>query len=319
MDALLSPIRFVHDMALAIAQADADGIWIMAAGSLVAMGCALLGCFLVLRRMSMMGDAISHAVLPGIVLAVLFTGSRSMIPILIGAGVLGVLTPLITDVLNRQGRLQSDAAMGVTFTWLFAFGIILISKFARQVDIDLDCVFMGEILYVPLDRLVVAGLDLGPREIWTVGPVALANAIFVVLAWKQLKVCAFDPGLAASMGIQVALWHYLLMGFVSMTTVAAFWSVGAILVVAFLTVPPNAAYMLTDRLWLMVVLANVFGIASAVIGYGVATVIDGSIAGAMATTAGALFALTVLLSPRHGVLAKWIAQRRAGAALVPEV
>jgi manganese/zinc/iron transport system permease protein len=287
-----------------------DSLWIMVTGSLVGAGCAMVGCFLVLRRMSMLGDAISHSVLPGIVVAFMFTGSRSIAFMLAGAAALGLLTAFITDALNRWGKLQNDAAIGVTFTWLFALGVILVTKFTGHVDLDVQCVYEGEIMYAPFDPLVVAGTPLGPRAAWTMGLALAANALFLLLGWKQLKVCAFDAGLAASLGISVALWHYLLMGFVSLTTVAAFEAVGVILVVAMLTVPPNAAYLLTDRLWVMVTLASAIGVASAVTGYILATAIDGSIAGAMATMAGVFYVLAALFGPRHGVLSRLRSRRR---------
>ncbi|MBI2423284.1 MAG: metal ABC transporter permease [Candidatus Hydrogenedentes bacterium] len=295
---------------MAVLHADASGWWIMLIGALVSSACSLIGCFLVLRRLSMLGDAISHAVLPGIVIAFLWSGSRDILPMLLGAGALGLLTAFMTDVLNRQGKLQTDAAIGVTFTWLFAIGVILLSKFASNVDIDLDCVLYGEILYAPFDTVLWGESDLGPRAVWVLAGVTLANAIFVVLGWKQLKVCAFDPGLAQSIGINVALWHYLLMGFTSISTVASFESVGAILVVAMLTVPANTAYLLTERLSHMIFIAIGVGIASSVGGYGLATVLDGSIAGAMATVSGLFFVMAALFSPRHGVVAGFIRRRR---------
>lgn len=302
---------FFIDIFRAIFQADASGLWIMFLGILVASGCSLVGCFLILRRMAMLGDAISHAVLPGIVVAFLFTESRNILPMLLGAGALGLLTAFLTDMLNRKGRLQNDAAIGVTFTWLFALGVILVSQFAGQVDLDLDCVLYGEILYAPFDRFMLGETDLGPRLVWTMGLVAIANLVFILLGWKQLKVCAFDPELALSLGINVVVWHYLLMGFVSMSTVAAFESVGAILVVAMLTVPPNTAYLLTDRLWLMVLLSVLIGSLSAILGYGLASAIDGSIAGAIATVSGVFFVLAALFSPRHGAIIKVFVRRRA--------
>ncbi len=291
---------------------DADSLWVMLIGSLVGASCALVGCFLILRRLSMLGDAISHAVLPGIVFAFMLTGSRNIVPMLVGAGALGLLTAFLTDSLHRYGKLQSDAAVGVTFTWLFAVGVILISKFAGQVDLDTDCVLYGEIIFAPFDVLIIGENEYGPRAVWMLGGVTLANLLFVVLGYKQLKVCAFDPELAASLGIKVALWHYLLMGFVSMTTVGAFESVGAILVVAMLVVPPNTAYLLTDRLGVMIGLAVAFGVLSAVLGYWIAYWLDASVAGAMATVSGLLFMAVALASPRHGVLARALAQRRAG-------
>lgn len=285
--------------------------WVIVVGALTASACALVGTFLVLRRLAMLGDAISHAVLPGIVLAFLLTESRNTLPMLLGAGSLGLLTAVLTEVLTRHGKLQSDASIGVTFTWLFAVGVILVSRFAYQVDLDLDCVLYGDILFAPLDTWSVGGVNLGPRPAWILGGVTLANLLFVTLGYKQLKVCTFDAALAASMGINVTLWHYLLMGFVSMTTVGAFESVGAILVVAMLIVPPNTAYLLTDRLSVMLALSVALGIVSAVLGYWLATMLDGSIAAAMAVVSGVLFALAAAFSPTHGGLAWYLARRRA--------
>jgi manganese/zinc/iron transport system permease protein len=296
---------------------DADSLWVMLIGSLVGASCALVGSFLILRRLSMLGDAISHAVLPGIVFAFLLTGSRNIFPMLIGAGALGLITAFLTDTLHRYGKLQTDASIGVTFTWLFAVGVILVSRFAGQVDLDTDCVLYGEIIFAPFDVLIIGDNEYGPRAVWMLGGVTLANLLFVVFGYKQLKVCAFDPELAASLGINVALWHYLLMGFVSMTTVGAFESVGAILVVAMLIVPPNIAYLLTDRLGVMIGLAVFFGVLSAVLGYWVAYVLDASVAGAMASVSGLLFVIVALGAPRHGVVMRAISQRRIGAMTPP--
>ncbi len=286
-----------------------DSVWIVLIGSLVATSCALVGCFLVLRRLSMLGDAISHAVLPGIVVAFMLTGSRNIGFMLVGAMAMGMLTAFLTDVLSRFGKLQSDAAMGVTFTWLFAIGVILVSKFTGMVDLDVDCVLYGEIVLAPLDVIEWGGRNFGPRAIWLTGIVCVANLLFVTLGYKQLKVCAFDAGLAASIGISVSLWHYLLMGFVSLTTVASFESVGAILVVAMLIVPPNTAYLLTDRLSYMLLIAVGVGILSALGGFLLATWLDGAIAAAMAVVSGVLYTLAALLGPRHGVLARHRAHR----------
>jgi manganese/zinc/iron transport system permease protein len=254
--------------------------------------------------------------LPGIVLAFLFSGSRDIVPMIIGAGALGLFTAFTTDLLTRHGKLANDASIGVTFTVLFAVGVILVSRFAGQVDLDLDCVLYGEILYAPFDTLIVNGTSIGPRSAWIMGAVALANFLFVALGWSRLKVCAFDTALAASLGVNVVLWHYLLMAFVSTTTVAAFESVGVILVVGMLIVPANTAYLLTDRLWLMHLLAVLAGVLSALGGYVLATALNGSIAGAMATVAGALYILAALFGPRHGVVSRRMA--RNALALQPD-
>jgi manganese/zinc/iron transport system permease protein len=288
------------------------GGWIILAGALTAVACALVGSFLVLRRMAMLGDAISHAVLPGIVLAFLFTGSRSSPAILVGAGAVGVLTAFLVEFLHKKGRLQADASIGVTFTWLFALGVILVSALAGQVDLDQDCVLYGEIAYVPWDTWSWNGVDVGPRPVWLLFGLVLVMLAFVLLGWSRLKIVSFDPELAAAVGIPVGVWHYLLMGAVSMTTVASFEIVGAILVVAMLVAPAATAYLLTDRLGRMIALAAAFGVASAAGGYALATWLNASIAGAMGVVTGLFYFTALVFAPRHGLLA-----RRRSARLLP--
>ncbi|MBO8163271.1 MAG: metal ABC transporter permease [Brevibacillus sp.] len=280
-----------------------NSLWIILTGSLVAASCGLLGCFLILRRMAMLGDAISHAVLPGIVIAFLWSGSRDTLPMLLGAGTLGLITVLLVQLLHQNG-VKSDAAIGITFTSLFSVGVILVSLYTQQVDLDLDCVLYGEIAYVPWDTWEWNGMDMGPRAVWGLSGVFLLSLLLIGLFYKQFKVCAFDPAMAAAVGIPVMLFHYLLMGLVSLTTVASFESVGAILVVAMLVVPGATAYLLTDKLHVMLILSMAIGVISSVFGYGLAAWLDSSIAGAMTTVAGALFLLAFLLSPRYGVVVK---------------
>lgn len=282
-----------------------NAFWIILTGSLVATCCSLLGCYLILRRMAMVGDAISHAVLPGIVIAFLFTGSRDSIPMIIGAGLLGVFTTFLIEFFHRYARVQADASIGITFTWLFAIGIILISVFAGQVDLDQDCVLYGEIAYVPLDLwLTEDGLSYGPQTIWTLGFVTILIIAFITFGYKELFLTAFDPGYAAVIGISTTLWYYLLMTAVSLTTVASFESVGAILVVAFLVGPPATAYLLTDNFKTMLVFSVIIGIVASIVGYYLAYWLDGSIAGAIATVTGIQFTLAFLFSPTHGLLLK---------------
>jgi len=267
-----------------------DAFWIILTGSLVATCCALLGCFLLLRKMTMVGDAISHAVLPGIVFAYLIAQSRSSLPMLIGAAAFGVLTTVLIEILHKNGKLQVDAAIGISFTWLFALGVILITFFAGQVDLDQDCVLYGEIAYVPLDVwLLDNGTNLGPRTVWILGFNLLVVLLFVLLGYKGLLITSFDTLMASALGISTAFWHYALMGAVSLTTVFSFESVGAILVVAFLVGPAAVAYLLTERLPAMLLYAVLAGIIAAVGGYFLAVAIDGSIAGAMATVIGVEF------------------------------
>lgn len=281
-------------------------LWIILAGVLAASACALLGSFLVLKRMSLLGDAISHAVLPGIALAFLLTSSRNMVPMLAGATAFGLLTVVLSETLHQKWRVQEDAAIGIIYTALFSLGVLLVTLYAGQIDLDQDCVLYGEIAYTPLDILIVHGHNLGPRPVWLLGLVFLFDLVYVLLFYKELKITAFDAGLAASLGFNVSLIRYSLMGVVAFTTVAAFESVGAILVVAMLIVPAAAAYLWTDRLAHMLTLSVLLGAASSVLGYGLAATLDGSIAGAMAVAGGAIFLFSVIFSPHYGLFGRML-------------
>ena len=244
----------------------------------------------------MVGDAISHAVLPGIVLAFLFSQNRDPTIMLLGAGVMGILSTFLIEFFHTKAKLQTDASIGVTFTWLFAIGVILISLYTGQIDLDQDCVLYGEIAYVPIDLIITRnGLNLGPRTVWRMGTILLIIIIFITTGYKQLLLTTFEAHFALSLGISTGLWHYLLMGAVSFTTVAAFESVGAILVVAFMVVPAATAYLITHDFKQMLWLSSIIGIINSITGYYLAVCIDGSIAGAMATTSGLLFLSVAIL------------------------
>lgn len=277
---------------------------IIITGCLVSFSCGLLGCYLILRKMAMVGDAISHAVLPGIVIAYLLTGGvRESAVMIVGAATLGLVTTFLIEIFHKKAGLQEDASIGVAFTSLFALGVILVSAFAGQVDLDQECVLYGEIALAPLDRWITeSGIDLGPISIWTMGSVFLVILLFILFFYKELLLTTFDPGYASAIGISVAFWHYLLMGMVSLSTVASFKSVGAILVVAFLIVPPATAYLITDDLKKMLAISTLAGAISSIGGYFLAATINASVAGAMATISGLLFAVTFFFSPTYGVL-----------------
>lgn len=293
-----------------------DAFYIITVSTLIAISCGILGCFLILRKMAMVGDAISHAVLPGIVLAYFITGTRDSVWMIVGAGMLGIFTTFLIEFFHKKARLQTDAAIGVTFTWLFALGIILISVFAGQVDLDQDCVLYGEIAYVPIDLWISeSGRNYGPRALHISYMVLILIILFVRVGFKQLYLTTFDPAFAATVGISVSLWNYLLMGAVSMTTVASFDSVGAILVVALLVAPPATAYLLTDKFKHMLIITSIIAVIISFFGYYLAVYLDGSIAGAIVTVAGVLFILAFLFSPSNGMVFKRYIQRKEAAKL----
>lgn len=291
-----------------------DG-WIVLAGALCAVASSLLGCFLVLRRMSLLGDAISHAVLPGLAAAFLITESRSSLPMFIGAVIVGILTALLTEWIRGTGRVDEGASMGVVFTSLFALGLIMIVQAADHVDLDPGCVLYGAIETTPLDKIAVFGLSI-PRAVLTLGAVCLINAAFILFLFKELRISSFDPALATTSGFNARLMHYLLMILVAVTAVASFESVGNILVVAMFIVPPAAAYLLTDRLTVMIGLSVVLAIGSAILGHLGAIVVPSwfgfrstTTAGMMAVATGLIFLLAMTFAPRHGVMMKVVRRR----------
>jgi manganese/zinc/iron transport system permease protein len=276
------------------------GIGILCSGC-----CSLLGCYLVLRRMSLLGDAISHAVLPGIAIAFFFTGQPYGIGIMLGAMALGMLTSFLTQSLHSLGKVSEDASMGVVFTSLFALGVILIQLWGPRAHLDADCVLYGDILYTWDRRVPVLGHYV-PRALLSIVPAALLTVGFIALLWKELKIVSFDPALAAAMGIKVWVVHYLLMAMVAGVTVASFESVGSILVVAMMIVPAAAAGLLTDRLRPMLIWSVVIATHSAIFGYLTATVLNTSVAGMMAVVAGVQLTGAVFLAPRHGLISRWL-------------
>lgn len=287
-----------------------DG-WIVAIGALAAVASSLLGNFLVLRKMSMLGDAITHAVLPGIAIAFYFTQTRSSVPMFLGAVVVGVLTALFTEWIRGAGGVDEGASMGVVFTSLFALGLVILAQTAHAVDLDPDCVLYGSIESTSLDKVPVFGWMV-PRAAIVLACVTLLNALFVVLFFKELRLTSFDPLLATTMGFSSTWMHYGLMVMVSVTAVACFESVGSILVVAMFVVPAAAAYMLTDRLGVMIGISVLLAIASAVLGHIMAITVphwfgysSTTTSGMIAVAAGLLFFVAASLGPRHGVLVKW--------------
>jgi manganese/zinc/iron transport system permease protein len=278
--------------------------------AITAVACALPGVFLVLRRMAMLSDAISHTVLLGIVLVFFVTQDLTSPFLIVGAALMGVATVSLVELIHRTRLVKEDAAIGLVFPALFSLAVILISRFASNVHIDIDAVLLGELALAPFDRFYLFGSDMGPRGLYLMGGILLINLAFIALFYKELKLATFDAGLAAALGFSPTLIHYGLMGLVSLTTVGAFDIVGSILVVALMIAPPAAAYLLTDRLPRMIGLSALFGVASALGGYWLAYAVDASISGSMATMAGIVFGLAFVFAPERGLVARLRRQSR---------
>ena len=290
--------------------------WIVITGALCAMSCALPGCFLVLRKMSMMGDAISHAVLPGLAAAFLITGSRASLTMFFGAAIVGILTAVFTQWISRFGNVDRGAAMGIVFTTLFALGLVMIRSAADKVDLDASCVLYGAIELTPLDNLSLFGY-LVPRAAVIAGVTFLLNLSIIIILFKEFQLSAFDSGLADTLGFSSQLLHYLLMIMVAVTTVTAFEAVGSIIVIAMLIVPAATALLLSHQLKIVLVFSCLFAALSSFLGHlGAITIppllgfTDTNTSGMMATATGFLFLLVWIFAPKSDLIARFSSKNR---------
>ncbi len=271
--------------------------------SLVAIACAIPGTFLVLRKMAMISDAISHSILPGIVIGFFITHDLNSPLLILLAALTGIITVVLVEYIQKTGLVKEDTAIGLVFPALFSIGVIMIAKNANDVHLDVDAVLLGELAFAPFDRLLISGVDVGPKSLWIIGSILIITIILLIAFFKELKVSTFDKGLAASLGFSPAIMHYGLMSVSSVTTVGAFDAVGAILVVALMIAPAATAYLLTTNLKKMLALAIIFGVFSAISGYWVAHWLDASIAGSITTMLGLLFLAVYLFAPKKGIIA----------------
>lgn len=277
---------------------------ILLTGVLVAVACALPGAFLILRRMAMMVDAISHAILPGLVAGYFLAQGPNVPAGFAGAVLAAVVTVSLVEALQHTGRVGGESAIGIVFPAMFALGTFIVSRHFASVHLDADAILYGNIEFAPFDLLYISGVSFGPQSLWIMGGLCVMNLLFVGVFYKELKLATFDPGLAAALGFSPTLIHYALMTVVSITTVGAFTAVGAILVVALFVVPAATAWLLTDRLARMIALAAAIGALSAVSGYAVAIALDASVAGSIATMTGVFFGLAFLFAPQRGLVAR---------------
>lgn len=270
--------------------------------SLVAIACAIPGTFLVLRKMALISDAISHSILPGLVIGFFITHDLGSPLLIIMAALSGVITVVLVEFIQKTKLVKEDTAIGLVFPAMFSIGVILISKNANDIHLDTDVVLLGELAFAPFDRLLLDGMDLGPKSLWTIGVILLITLSLLFAFFKELKISTFDAGLATALGFSPAVLHYGLMSVASVTTVGAFDAVGAILVVALMIAPAATAYLLTNNLKKMLLLSVLFGVFSAIAGYWLAHWLDASISGSMTTVLGMVFLLVYLFAPKRGLI-----------------
>lgn len=278
--------------------------------TVVAIACAIPGVFLVLRKMALISDAISHSILPGIVAGFFITQDLNSPILILLAAFTGVITVILVEAIQKTGLVKEDTAIGLVFPVLFSIGVILIAKNANDVHLDIDAVLLGELAFAPFDRLLISGMDVGPKSLWVMGTVLLITIAMLLLFFKELKISTFDVGLSSALGISPVIMHYGLMSISSITVVGAFDAVGAILVVALMIAPAATAYLLTSNLRRMLWLSIGFGVFSAIGGYWLAHILDASISGSMTTVLGIVFLLVYLFAPKKGLLSVLYRQKQ---------
>ncbi len=265
--------------------------WIITTASIIALNSSLLGSFLVLKKLSLIGDALSHAVLPGIVVAFIISGEINSFWMLLGASAFGLVAILLIDWLNRIGGFGKDSSIGIIYTLLFAIGIILITAKAKNADIDVDCVLFGDINTAPLAQKII-GI---PAPTFNLLIIGIITCIVVLFGLKGFKISSFDKNYAQTLGISIPFWSYLLLGLSSVSTVYGFDSVGAIMVIGLLVIPPSFANIITRKLYLFILISVSFAVLSCVTGHLIALLLDIPTVPTIGVLMGSILILTLTI------------------------
>ena len=271
------------------------GIFVLIIIVLTSIACSLIGNFLVLRKLSLMGDAISHAVLPGIVFAFILAGTLDSSLYLPFAIIFAVLMSLIIQWFSDRISVSRESIIGIVFTALFSLGVILLVQYADNVHLDQDAVLFGQVEFSAFKKLIINGFNLGPVAIWNMGFVLILNILFVALFYKEFKISSFDSEFSDSVGFSSRKIHYLIMILTSITVVAAFEAVGAVLVVALLVVPAATSFLISKQLLRMILFTFVFAVLAAVLGYYFAIYLDASIAGSVSMCLVLIMLIVVMI------------------------
>jgi len=270
----------------------------------IGISCGLIGTYIMLRRMSLIGDALAHAVLPGVVISFMIAG-KGELSLFIGAVIAGIVTSLLIGFVNRNSKIKEDTSIGIIFTGAFALGVLLVSQL-KQVHIDLSSYLFGDVLGVSTGDIILSMI------------IMFVILICIILFYKQLLLTSFDPTMAMTIGISVTVVHYLLMSLLSMSIVAGLQSVGVVLLVAMLITPPATAYLLTTSLKKILVLSSILGVAASIIGLYMSYHFNFSSGASIVLVAVVFFMLAFVFSPKEGLLTKFLRRRDASKAVIME-
>lgn len=267
--------------------------WLYIVALLVSVPAGIIGSFLLVRKSLMVGDAISHSVLPGLVIGFLIIKDLYSPILMVFATAMGVLTVLIIDWIYRNSKIKKEASIGITYTFLFAFGVILLANFTSgNVDLDQGCILYGDMGSVPLNLWFLENaINLGPKAVWILGVVNLVVFIIIYIGRRPLTVSSFDITLAQTLGLKPRLWNFILMSLVSAVIVTAFDIVGAILIVSLLAAPASTSFLFGRNIKTYLLTTIVISILGSILGVFIALKYDLILSGTLATLQGSLFLL----------------------------
>ena len=291
-------------------------MWTLAIALVTSVACALCGSLLLVNRQAMMSEGLSHAVFPGLVIAFMLLRDYSSPLLIVSAALSGLVMVWLSQWLGSTRLVDSDAGLGIVFAGMFSVGVLLVSRNLRSTHFHADCIIDGNLAIAPLDRYVVAGVDIGPQS-WIVMSIMLVVCVaFITLCYKELKLMLFEPLLARRFGFKPALLQLIWLAIVSFTTVAAFNVAGAVLIVALMIAPPAAAYLLSDRLSGLLVISSAIAVVSSIGGFYLALALDIAPTGPIASVAGAVFLIVFALAPKRGFVAAWAKRIRQKQATI---
>lgn len=271
-----------------------SGLIIQLIAILVSISCSILGVFLVLKKMSMITDAITHTVLLGIVIVFFISGNLDSPLFILGASVIGLITVYLIELFTNTKLVSEGASIAIVMSFLFSIAILLISKYTANIHLDTDSVLLGEIAFAPFNKMSIFGYKIASGIVKS-SVILVINILFVLIFFKELKISIFDKSLAASLGMYPALIHYLLMSLVSITAVVSFEAVGSILLISLMIGSPLTAFLISKSLKNMILLSIVIGAISSVLGYNIAIKLDISISGSISVVIGLIFMIVFLV------------------------
>ncbi len=274
-------------------------IYLLIISIITAIACVLPGNFLVLRGTALISDALSHAILFGIVVTFLIIGDSNSPFIFIGAISSGILTIYITEQLSSSKKINYDAAIGLTFPFLFSIAVLLINLFANNVHLDTDAVLLGELAFAPFQTFYWHGYDCGPQALWNMSMILCFNIACISYFYKEFKLTTFDPVYAKLIGYHPRFFNYLLMIITSITIIQAFHTTGTILVISFIITPAATASQLTKKLDEMLIISCMLTIIAVLTGFLIAHQYDISIAGSISLIHGLIFCLVMIFTTKN--------------------